>query len=81
MKFTIDTDEIMKQASKGAAVIGKKAGELQDRKEEFTALTENAFADDFRNRLRGSVKLAADAGVKEEDILHSADEIDDFFLN
>jgi hypothetical protein len=30
MKFTIDTDELLKQASKGAAVIGKKAGELKD---------------------------------------------------
>jgi gas vesicle protein len=55
--------------------------ELQKRTDEFITLTDHAFADDFRTRLRGSVKLAADAGVKDEDILHSVEEVDDFFLN
>ncbi|MCH4014303.1 MAG: hypothetical protein LKE64_08250 [Solobacterium sp.] len=53
--------------------------QLKEREETFTHLSENAFSDDFRTKLRASAQLAADAGVKEENILHSIAETDDFF--
>ena len=55
--------------------------ELQEESERFAALVDNAFAPDFKSSLIGSVELARASGVKEEDILKTVDEIDDFFLN
>ena len=55
--------------------------ELQEESERFNALIDNAFDPDFRDTLKGSVELARAAGVKEEEILQSVDDIDDFFLN
>ena len=43
-------------------------------------LIENAFAPDFRNELISSVELARAAGVKEEEILNTQEDIDEFFL-
>ena len=55
--------------------------ELQEESDRFTVLVENAFDTDIRDALSGSVELARTTGVKEEEILKSVDDIDDFFLN
>ena len=55
--------------------------ELQEESDRFIVLVENAFDTDIRDALSGSVELARTTGVKEEEILKSVDDIDDFFLN
>lgn len=55
--------------------------ELNKQSEKFTLLVNNAFAKDFREALKGSIELAMESGVKEEEILTSIEKIDDFFLN
>ena len=55
--------------------------ELQEESDRFIVLVENAFDTDIRDALSGSVELAKATGVKEEEILKSVDDIDDFFLN
>lgn len=55
--------------------------ELQEESERFNALVNHAFDPDFRSSLMGSVELARAAGVDEEEILKTVDEIDDFFLS
>ena len=47
----------------------------------FNNLLSKAFDDDFREALIGSVELARNAGVDEEEILKSINDIDDFFLD
>ena len=47
----------------------------------FNDLIESAFEPGFRERLERSVKLAKEAGVKEEDILDTAEKIDSFFMD
>lgn len=54
--------------------------ELEEEAEQFNLLLEKAFDGDFRKTLMGSVELARATGVKEEEILHTTDEIDAFFL-
>ena len=54
--------------------------ELQEESERFNELVNNAFDSDFRDALMGSVELARTAGVKEEEILKTVDDIDEFFL-
>ena len=54
--------------------------ELQVDADQFDHLIENAFAPDFRNELISSVELARAAGVKEEEILNTQEDIDAFFL-
>ena len=47
---------------------------------QFNELIANAFAPDFRDLLRSSAALASAAGVKEEDVLRTASDIDRFFM-
>lgn len=53
--------------------------ELSEKTEGFSKLIDEAFTDDFRSQLRGSVALAKEVGINEEEILDSIDKIDDFF--
>lgn len=55
--------------------------DLQKESQQFYALLDNAFAPDFREAFLHSVLLAKAAGVKEEDILSSTEDIDSFFLD
>lgn len=55
--------------------------DLQADIEQFNYLIENAFSPDFRNELTSSVELARAAGVAEEEILTTAEDIDSFFLD
>lgn len=54
--------------------------ELQKQIDIFNSLVSNAYSDDFRSSLKGSVSLAAELGVKPEDVLDSVEKIDDFFM-
>lgn len=47
---------------------------------QFNELIANAFAPEFRDSLRSSAALASAAGVKEEDVLRTANDIDRFFM-
>lgn len=55
--------------------------ELQANSDAMNALISDAFDPNFHDKLSASVKLAQAAGVKQEEILDSAEKIDDFFLN
>lgn len=55
--------------------------QMQSDVEQFKALIADAFSPDFRDRLQSSVRLAREAGVSEEDILQSEEDIDAFFLD
>ena len=44
-------------------------------------MVDRAFDPDFREALMGSVELAKAAGVDEEEILESTEDIDEFFLS
>ena len=55
--------------------------ELQEESNRFNTLVADAFDPDYRKSLIGSVELARAAGVKEDEILKTVDDIDDFFLN
>lgn len=55
--------------------------ELEAESEQFNVLIESAFDPDFRNRLTGSIELARIAGVDENEILKTNEDIDDFFMN
>lgn len=54
--------------------------ELEAKSEQFYILIDHAFAPDFRTAFLHSILLANAAGVKESDILSSAEDIDSFFL-
>lgn len=56
------------------AELAKEAGIFND-------LVERAFDPDFREALMGSVELAKAAGVDDNEILKSAEDIDDYFLS
>ena len=49
--------------------------------EKFRGLIEKAFSPDIRESLMHSAELAKAAGVKEEELLTSIEDVDDFFLN
>ena len=49
--------------------------------EKFRGLIENAFTTDIRESLMQSAELAKASGVKEEELLTSIEDVDDFFLN
>ena len=49
--------------------------------EKFRGLIEKAFSPDIRESLMQSAELAKAAGVKEEELLTSIEDVDDFFLN
>lgn len=53
---------------------------LEAEEAQFNKLIANAFAPDFRDSLRSSAALASAAGVKEEDVLRTANDIDMFFM-
>ena len=66
-------------------------GELQRRFDEYVSelnaitaqfeiLLQNAFSEDFRTSLTGTIELARASGVGENEILKSLDEIDDYFM-
>ena len=54
--------------------------ELQEETDRFNTVIANAFDTDIRSAFEGSVQLAREAGVKEEEILKSVSDVDDFFL-
>lgn len=54
--------------------------ELNKQSEQFYSLIKNAFAPNFREAFLQSVLLAKAAGVTQEEILSSSDDIDCFFL-
>lgn len=49
--------------------------------EKFRGLIDNAFTTDIRESLMQSAELAKASGVKEEELLTSIEDVDDFFLN
>ncbi len=53
---------------------------LEAEEAQFNELIANAFAPEFRDSLRSSAALASAAGVKEEDVLRTANDIDRFFM-
>lgn len=55
--------------------------ELQGEAEIFGDLMNNAFSDDFEQRLKNSVSLARKAGVSEDKILDTREKIDSFFMD
>ena len=55
--------------------------DLQKESEKFCALIDNAFAPNFRDAFLHSILLAKAAGVTEEEILSSTENIDSFFLD
>ena len=55
--------------------------DLQTQSECFMNLVNHAFSPDFRTSLKSSVELARKAGVPDQEILKSKEEIDDFFLS
>ena len=54
--------------------------ELNARATKFENLVHDAFSGDIGSRLKNSADLALEAGVCEDDVLKSVDDIDDFFL-
>ena len=54
--------------------------DLQKESEKFCILIDNAFAPNFRDAFLHSVLLAKATGVREEEILSTAEDIDAFFL-
>lgn len=55
--------------------------ELSEYSERFQGLIDAAFTPDIQNSLMRSAELARAAGVKEEELLTSIEDVDDFFLN
>jgi len=55
--------------------------ELAEEADMFNNLVDMAFDPDFRAALMGSVELARVAGVDEDEILNSVEEIDEFFID
>lgn len=53
--------------------------DLERENADFNALMEKAFEPDFRKQLMNTAALARAAGVAEEEILHSEEEVDAFF--
>lgn len=55
--------------------------ELQERSNQFSILIDNAFTPDFRDAFLKSIAFAQAAGVNDDEILLSVEDIDDFFMN
>ena len=55
--------------------------ELRRSTDMFLNLVETAFEGDVRSRLQQSIQLAKEAGVREEEILRTEEDIDAFFLD
>ena len=54
--------------------------ELQEKTDRFNTVINNAFDIDIRSAFEGSVELARETGVNEEEILKNVDDVDDYFL-
>jgi len=54
--------------------------ELEKQASQFYVLIDNAFVPDFRETFLKSILLAKAAGVEEDEILKSVEEIDEFFM-
>lgn len=54
--------------------------ELQEETDRFNTAINNAFDTDIRSAFEGSVELAREAGVKEEEILKNVNDVDEYFL-
>ena len=54
--------------------------ELEKQASQFYVLIDNAFVPDFRDAFLKSILLAKAAGVEEDEILKSVEEIDEFFM-
>ena len=54
--------------------------EINQQRERFQSLIDNAFDPNLRDSLMQSAALARAAGVKEEEILRTTSDIDDFFM-
>lgn len=55
--------------------------EVNTYSERFRGLIDKAFTPGIRNSLMKSAELARAAGVKEEELLTSIEDVDNFFLN
>ena len=55
--------------------------ELEAESNQFMALVDNAFDPQFRASLHASAELARAAGVKEEEILKTVEDVDEFFMD
>lgn len=55
--------------------------EVDENARRFQGLIDNAFSPDLHNALIQSAELAQAAGVKEEELLVSIDDVDAFFMN
>lgn len=55
--------------------------ELQEQADEFRALIDDAFSPDIQVALHHSADLARAAGVKEEEILQTTEDVDAFFMD
>ena len=55
--------------------------ELQEYANRFQGLIDAAFSPDLRNSLRQSAELARQAGVEEDEILESIEDVDAFFMD
>ena len=55
--------------------------ELNAQSAQFYALIDHAFAPDFRESFLQSILLAKSAGVQQEEILSSQEDVDQFFLD
>ena len=54
--------------------------EVQIQSQKFQHLVDNAFSIDIHQALEQSVALAREAGVEEENLLTSLEDVDDFFM-
>lgn len=54
---------------------------LQERHDEFESLIEDAFSSDAFSRFKASVAIARSVGVDSNEVLDTADKIDDFFMD
>ncbi len=54
---------------------------LRENMSEYISLLEKAFSSNFAVAFSGSVELAASLNVPDSEILHTREEVDDFFLN
>ncbi len=54
--------------------------EVKEKAKRFQTLVDDAFSPDLRESLLQSVALAKASGVKDEEILRTVEEIDDFFM-
>ncbi len=54
--------------------------ELEKETAKFDSLIENAFSSEFESMFAGSIELARTTGIKESEIIKTAEDVDGFFL-